>query len=259
LLLSLPNRFTHVFLCAITLCVCQATFAIPAKTDIPPFGENILTTGYARALTQTPGQTRQLPPVQYIETYLQDPTNNSIRASYWSIDQRPIAYKELNFTGDSTIPDLYKMFDYRRGRGYRVEVTRSTAIIQGLMMDNKNTVQVYREKKLPITENTVIDASFNRVVLKNWDRLITGKSLRVNFLQADKNRLVPLKIKKTRCKSKDRLCLKISLDNFLLQALVPKLSMEYGLNDQRLLHFSGLGPVLTKKGKGFPVNINYKY
>lgn len=256
---NLPKFFSLTLLASITLCVSQSVLAIPAKSDIPPFGDNILTTGYARALTQAPNQTRQLPPLHYIETYLNDPTGNTIRASYWSIDQRPIGYKELTFNKTSTIPDLYEMFDYRRSRGYRVEVSGSTATIQGLMMDNQNTIQVYREKKLPITDRTVIDAGFHRVVLKYWDRLVSGKSLRVDFLQADKNRLVRLKVKKTKCKAKDRLCLRISLDNILLSALVPKLAMEYSLDDQRLLHFSGLGPVLTEKGKGFPVSINYKY
>lgn len=256
---GLPNKFTHALVCTIALCASPVVSAIPAKSDIPPFGENILTTGYARAQSQAPSQTRQLAPLQYIETYLQDPTGNKITAIYWSIDQQPIGYKDLTFTGDSTIPDNYEMFDYRRSRGYRVEVSGNMAKIQALMMDNKNNVQVYREKRLSITNNTVIDASFNRVLQNNWDRLLSGKSLRVDFLQADKNRLVPLKIKKTRCKSKQRLCLKISLDNFLLQALVPKLTMEYSLTDRHILYFSGLGPVLTEKGKGFPVSINYKY
>lgn len=223
----------------------------PAKTELQPFGRSVTASGYARINDEAP--------LSYIETYLHDPMSQIISASYWSEDKQPMAYKKLKFNPGSNVPTFYEIIDYRRAKGYRVTVADAIAKVQTVRLDSKGVESVTKVKTVAIDEQTVIDAGFHRFVIANWDELMGGKTIKVNFLQVDKARLLPLKIKKTNCFTDGPACYKISFDNFLLQSMVPNIYLEYDIPTQRLLRYNGIGPITKMNGKGMPVDIQYEY
>ena len=249
------HRFTtYVSLLALTtafILLCQqSAYAFPEKSQLQPFGQGAVANGYARI------EGKSL--VEYTETYLDDPLNDTIRASYWSSNRELISYKELNFSDNPNIPDNFQVIDYRRERGYRITVNSSVANVKVVDVSDNNE-RILLDKDVVIDDATVIDASFHRFVISNWDRLLSGKSVKIKFLQIDKARLVPLKIKATQCDTPGTACFKITLDNFLLQGLVPNIFMKYEVATQRLLRYTGIGPVTKMSGKGLPADISYEY
>jgi len=84
----------------------KATFAFPDKSELQPYGKGVVVDGFARLSEDSA--------VEYIETYIDDPLEDTIRATYWSPDQELLSYKKLDFTANWNIPDYYEAIDYRR-------------------------------------------------------------------------------------------------------------------------------------------------
>lgn len=236
----------------VTCLLCSsAAGAFPLKSELPAYGDNVIANGYARKNGDSV--------VFYTETYLDDPMSNTIRASYWSGNREPISYKQLDFSDDPNVPGFFEVIDYRRKKGYRITVENDIANVKVLRVAEDGSETIQLNKDVQIDGNTVIDAAFHRFVVSNWDKLMSGKSVRVQFLQIDKARLVPLKIKKTNCDTPATSCFRITFDNFLLQGLVPNIDMKYETNSKRLLRYTGIGPITQMNGKGLPVDILYEY
>jgi len=232
--------------------LCQrSVHAFPDKISLQPYGTGVTANGYARLPEQSV--------VNYTETYLDDPLSNKIRATYWSSNRDVISYKELIFSDNPNIPDYFEAVDYRREKGFRITVIGDVANVQMIDISDTAAEKILLNKNVEIDNSTVIDASFHRFILSNWDRLLNDKSVRVKFLQIDKAKLIPLKIKKTNCDTSGTVCFKIVLDNFLLQGIVPNIFMKYEKATQRLIRYTGIGPVTGLNGKGMPVDIVYEY
>lgn len=221
------------------------------KKDIPSYGTDVVAYGYARLAQQSV--------VHYTEQYLDDPLHDTLRASYWSSDRQLIAYKKLIFSDESSLPNYYELVDYRRGRGYRVKLESDIATVQSIKLSKNGTQYIYKNSNIKIKENTIIDAGFHRFIIANWQQLLNGETLKMKFLQTDKPRLVPLKIKKARCDTPDTACFKIKLDNFFLQSVVPTLHLKYDLKSKNLLRYTGIGPITKLTGKELAVDILYEY
>lgn len=249
--MKLSSKIYRPIFAALFLTWQVSAYALPAKSEVPPFGQDVTANGYARLPTQSV--------VNYTETYLDNPLDNTIRASYWSGNRELIAFKKLIFNSDSNVPEYYESIDYRRSKGYRVSVDSNVAKVETIKLGKDGTEIVTRNKSVDVTDKTVIDAGFHRFVVSNWDRLMSGRSVKVKFLQVDKARLVPLKIKKTQCNTPDTACYKISLDNFLLQGVVPAIQLKYDISTKRLISYAGIGPITQLSGKGLPVEVLYEY
>jgi len=248
------RSMAHIF-CTLTLgtalllCHPQAG-AFPQKSQIQPYGQNAVANGYARRGGKSV--------VDYTETYLDDPMSSTIRASYWDGNREAIAFKQLDFGDNPNVPDFFEVIDYRRATAYRITVNSNLANVKVLKIAEDGSETVTLNKNVEIDSNTVIDAAFHRFVISNWDRLMKGKTVKVQFLQIDKARLVPLKIKKSKCDTPDTACFKITFDNILLQNIVPNIRIKYD-SDKRLIRYNGIGPVTRMNGKGLPVDIMYDY
>ena len=242
----------HIVFLASALSLCQ--FGLAASTsgvNVKPFGEGVIATGHAKQ-TKTPN-------VSYVETYLDDPLANKIRATYWSTDKKNIAFKSLVFPAGSNIPSKYEIIDLRRARGYRVAVNSNIAEVQKLRIRSDGTQVITKQQKVEINDNTVIDAGFHRFIISNWEHLNSGAPMKIKYLQVEKARLVPLRIKKKSCKVPGTTCFKITFDNMLLKSMLPSIFLEYEIASKRLMRYTGLGPLPALDGKGMPVDIVYKY
>lgn len=249
---KLASHLSSVVLVAVSCLIFQAPAnAFPLLNELRPFGEGAIANGYARKNNESS--------VFYTETYLDDPMSDMIRAVYWDGNRQPISYKQLDFGNDAKVPDFFEVIDYRRKRGYRITVKDNVANVKVLNVASDGSESVRTNKNVPIDSKTVIDAAFHRFVVANWDKLTQGKTIKINFLQIDKARLVPLKIKLDQCDTPASTCFKISFDNFLLQGVVPNIFMKYETSSKRLIRYTGIGPITRMNGKGLPIDIRYEY
>ena len=235
----------------VTLLLWQPATALPLLSEISPYSMNVVANGYASKKDESA--------LFYTEAYLDDPTNSTVRASYWSVNREPIAYKQLDFGDNPNVPEQFEVIDYRRKTAYRVTVNNNVANVKILTVSENGSETIKLDKDVKIDANTVIDAAFHRLIISSWDELTNGKAIKIKFLRIDKARLVPLKIKQTYCDTPDTACFKISFDNFLLQGVVPTIFMQYEASSKRLIHYNGIGPITQMNGKGLPVDIKYEY
>lgn len=244
-------RLFATMVCSTILFMCQATaIAFPLSSEIPAYGENVVAYGYA-----TPDGKSE---VEYSEIFQDDPLGNTVRVNYYASDGKVIAYKNLEFGADRNVPEFFEFIDYRRGRGFRLTVNDKTANLLSLKISADGTETVRSNNDIEIDKNTVIDAAFHRFILSDWDSLLAGERRKVKFLRIDKATLIPLKIKRNKCEAPDMICFKISIDNMVLQAMLPNIDMQYD-NNKNLIRYNGIGPITTLKGKPKPVDIIYGY
>ena len=74
----------------------------------------------------------------------------------------------------------YAAIDYRRRKGFRITVVGDVANVQMIHFYKDNVRQkILLNENVNIDDTTVIDASFHRYVISNWDKLLDGKTVRV--------------------------------------------------------------------------------
>ncbi len=244
-------RLCAPLICCATLLLCLSTaVAFPLQSEIQPNNQTGDIFGLAREKNESS--------VDYTEVFHDDPLNSSLRVSYWSASREAIAYKQLVYGNNQNIPDLFEFVDYRRALGFRITIDGNIANVKRIKVAADGSETVKSNKDVEINSNTVIDASFHRFILSDWDRLLDGKSIKVKFLRIDKASLVPLKIKRTTCEVADNTCFKVSIDNMVLQAMLPSFYMNYDKN-KNLIFYSGIGPMTRVNNKPYSVDISYEY
>ncbi len=200
----------------------------------------------------------------YTETWDDAPGGDAATIRYWAPDGSAIAFKTLDFTDSEFAPTVFQA-DFRNQRGFEVARKRDEITVRNLRLSAEAPLESpVRGRATPIAfgEKLVVDAGFDRYVLANWDRLASGRSVRFDFLQTDKARLVPLKIKPKKCAARfdvEVRCFSLNIDNLLLSRFVKPITLAYDVTRKRLLRYNGLGQLAGADGKGLVVQIDYRY
>ncbi len=194
----------------------------------------------------------------YVEYYLDDPVEDVVRATYRSTDGESLATKRLKFAKNGKLP-TFELLDFRNSSGYRVMPRNDKLLVHTLRLLENNIQAVVDVREVTVVEPMVVDAGFHRFLLQHWDEIGAGKSVRFNFLQVDRARLVPLVVRRAACVKPQQFCVRVSLGNLLLRVLLPSVELTYDKQTKRLLRYSGLGPLPTKSGDAFPVVLSYQY
>lgn len=108
--------------------------------------------------------------------------------------------------------------------------------------------------------DVVVDAGFDHYVRLRWDALAGGETVKFPFLVAGRSKPLDMLAKKGDDACPDsRLCLVITLDNWLLAAIVSPIRLEYDTASRRLLQFQGVSNIRDEQGKSQQVKIDYRY
>ncbi len=142
-----------------------------------------------------------------------------------------------------------KRVDYRRSMqspGLQIEDLRAgeTVVIDSVFDDD-----------------VVVDAGFDHYVRLRWDDLSSGDEVKFPFLVVGRDKPLNMRAQleeKVKC-PQSRLCLSITLDNWLLSALVSPIRLEYDQDSRRLLQFKGVSNIRDDEGKSQQVKIQYRY
>ena len=118
-------------------------------------------------------------------------------------------------------------------------------------------------------DNLIIDAGFNNFISQNWDELINGKVMTVEYLIPSLLDTYELNIKKTTCEDSRHYCFSISSSSFFIGLISSNLKLTYGSihsheNNQnnkeyRLISFEGRSNICDQEGDYQDVEIKYSY
>ena len=110
-------------------------------------------------------------------------------------------------------------------------------------------------------DDVVVDAGFDHYVRLRWDELSNGAEITFPFLVAGREKPLNMRaqLQEEMGCAENRLCLTITLDNWLLAALVSPIRLEYDQTSRRLLQFSGVSNIRDDDGKSQQVRIDYRY
>lgn len=148
------------------------------------------------------------------------------------------AEKTLDFSKSQIAPDL--MF-YDKRHEERTTVTLQTSSGEDAYIRILNERGAQREEsRVDIDEDmVVIDAGFDRLITLNWPLLQEKKGVSFSFLAITRSQLLNFKVKKD-AQTNQRVSLELYPRNFFIDLLVDPITLEYDLNTQRLMRFTGL-------------------
>jgi hypothetical protein len=156
---------------------------------------------------------------------------------YRCADGRPFARKHVLAGGSPQAPD-FELEDardgYREGvrtRGGRREVLAGPG------------PEVSAGVPLDVPRDGVIDAGFDIAVRRNWDALMAGQTVRLQFLVPSRQRFYPVKVRRETALDwqgvpAERLRMQLDL---WFGFVVPPIDVTYARDDRRLLEFAGTG------------------
>ena len=151
-------------------------------------------------------------------------------------------------------------FKYSRLAPEFETIQYSRDLIEGVTYDGDELVlyrqfistQVREEKRVPIQPNIVADAGFHYFILQEWDSLISGGSIPIQFALPNQLKLYPLLVKykgERQWNSRAVQSFEIVFGNVLFRWLVPPIRLRYDSETKALLSFEGISNLLFEKGQ----------
>ena len=176
----------------------------------------------------------------YSEHLVYQHSNNGgqLTTLYSLPDNTPLAIKEVDFTCNPTSPS-FTLTDMETGY---IEGVKRTS--------NENQVLSYQgevEEKLEIPKGiNIFDAGFDNTIKLHWDTLISGETLKVNYLFARDNKFLTLRLKKTNppknvslTPNSNEVFFKISANNLIFRLLSSPLFVGYDQESRTLKYYAG--------------------
>ena len=189
----------------------------------------------------------------------------SSEVRYSGLDGNIIAIKTLDFSKSQTMPQL-TFIDKRVDSNIKVDPLNG---------DAQNTVRIFSERgearklsqvKISSSASSIIDAGFDLFVIKNWQPLLAGKTIGMDFLALTRAQYIGFELEAVSSKGRSDGLLVLSLrpSSFFIRLLMDPIYLTYDINSRRLLRFEGLTNIENVEGgqdigDNFVARIEYSY
>lgn len=179
-----------------------------------------------------------------------------LQTSY--VDARNQPFAERNIIGDDERGvTKFVMRDQRIG--YSEKATRNDRVIELTKTERQEGTQ--RESLSDENvQDVVIDAGFNDYLTRNWDRLLSGETMRFRFANVDRLSLIKLQLKHvgTRVEKGFRIeAFEMNAANFFIRLLLTPISIQYYAEKRELFRYEGISNVKDEKGDNYEVRIEF--
>jgi hypothetical protein len=172
-----------------------------------------------------------------------------------------LLYSELHFCADD---QLECVVDYHDSFGQLI--ARKTLDFSGGVYQPALQMRDFR-RSLEFSfsnnerEDLVVDAGFDNFVRSKWDELNEGEVVKFPFKVIGIDSPVKMRalIDPAGNCNEQQLCLKVSLDSWVLSMLVDPIMLSYSRQDRRLLRFQGVSNIKGVEGESLSVDIRYDY
>ncbi|KZX76422.1 hypothetical protein A3715_13040 [Oleiphilus sp. HI0009] len=143
-----------------------------------------------------------------------------------------IAEKALNFSGASSLQPYLQFEQFNSDIRYE-----TTSMRDALFLDSsgERTRFSLSDSGLPL----VVDSGFDRMVIENWDDLVSGQTIEFEFLALSRSSTVGFELSRVSL-SGDSVRLQIQPSNWVINLLMDPIVLDYSLDTQRLLRYEGL-------------------
>lgn len=174
------------------------------------------------------------------------------KVEYYDASNQLIASK-TNQASDNPLMPRFKLEDYRN------EYTEEALLKNGQWYLEKKDYEERSYQLLPTPRyQPVIDIGFHDLILKEWDALLAGETIRFSFAAAARMswvnfRLVPTKV------TDDQLVMEIRLNSRWLAWLVKPIELTYDRQYKRLSTYRGLTNIQDSDSHGIRAQILYSY
>ena len=186
----------------------------------------------------------------YKETLVYTPDENGgqLITRYTRPDNKQLASKIVSFSNSLTAPG-FSVTDLVSGEKEGVEWQDNGEVIRSYQGDNNAMLKIPEGPK-------IFDAGFDNFVKLNWDALMQGKRLKVNYLFARDNKFLKLRIQKSPSPQnklikadQNQVFFKISANNLLFRMLSNPLFVGYDIHSRSLRYYSGPSNLPMMKDK----------
>lgn len=172
--------------------------------------------------------------------------------SYRCPDGPAFARKRVDYSTSTTAPG----FELDDGRsGYR-EGARHTAGGLELFVDRAG--ETARREVVVLTDSLVADAGFDEFVRQQWDRLVAGEPVRLDFALPARLDAYGFRIGRRAAEADGELQLRLQLRGLLGWA-APNIDVAYSIEDRRLIRYAGLSNLSDPRGRPWQVRIDFPH
>ena len=192
----------------------------------------------------------------YSENHLETFTNGSIisdKVTYRDAEGNIIAEKDVDYTDSIVMPDFNLK---NHATGHTEIASKRDTELQVVFTPNEATEA--DSKTIPLPEQGIIDAGFDRYIIQNWSELIEGKQLVQKMLIPSLKQFIEFRIyQKEVNEESNKRVLKVDPKSVFIRLLADPLVLEYDFDEPRLLSYLGKSNMRDAKGDNLQVRIEF--
>ncbi|MFT7184731.1 MAG: hypothetical protein ACI84K_000097 [Pseudohongiellaceae bacterium] len=190
----------------------------------------------------------------------------SSQVNYFDPEGQSIATKFLDFSDSQTMPKL-SFVDKRINAKIEVQPFDKEQQHRVRILKERGDERKVSEVKTEDKYTSIIDAGFDLYVMANWQKLLDGGAIEMEFLALTRAKYIGFKLEPAHLEKNAKmgqLVLSLRPQNFFIRLLMEPIYLSYDINSKRLIRFEGLTNLeMVEQGQGlgdnFVARIEYSY
>ncbi len=170
---------------------------------------------------------------------------------------RTLAQKRITFRDSRVAPD-YRTVDMRTG--YEEGVQRSGGRVR--MFARRSSAQALEQRQLGLPQPAVVDGGFDYFIRDNWDALVSGRALYVNFavpIEMDYFQFRIERVGETIVNGRPAHRFRFRIASRFLALLAESIYVDYDKENRRLLQYRGISNINNEHGRSYRARIVFDY
>ncbi|MEQ8288667.1 MAG: hypothetical protein RIB78_02975 [Gammaproteobacteria bacterium] len=188
----------------------------------------------------------------HYETF-QDGRIVSDKVTYRDTEGNVFAEKEVDYSGSPVMPD-FNLQNF--ATGHQEIASKLESELRVVFTPNEETSP--QSETIPLPEQGIIDAGFDRFIVEHWQELVEGKQMVRKMLIPSLKKFIDFRIYQSRVDSESgKRELTVEPNSVLIRFLADPLLLEYELDQPRLLSYEGKSNMRNEKGDNLLVRIDF--
>lgn len=181
-------------------------------------------------------------------------SETSHKVIYKEVDGKKFAEKTIDYQGGFTSPSI-EQTNNRNGEHIKIVKKDNKLWVEY----KENAKQAVDLEELNVTPSLVVDAGFDHFINQQWNTLVQGKELVVDYLVPSSLAAYQLSIQQYDCDNEQQYCFTISASNFFISMFADQLRLSYDRSTRKLISFQGRSNICDENGDYQDVLITYDY
>jgi len=177
---------------------------------------------------------------------------------YKDINDQLITEKTLQFNGDNTQPEMVQV-NHLSGEQITISAKEAPGIFR--LEYKQNFRASLKQKSFEASAQLVIDAGFDEMIRRSWEKLLTEGSVDFDYLAPARQRTFSLTVEPMACRApvEAARCFSAGPTAWLLRKFLDPIELVYHDSTRELISYRGLGNIADTSGKYMKISIEYEY